>query len=146
MPGSVSPGPVVATCAAPGPVVADPALVGVEPDVAFEPLGALEDPVAEPVADPVADPAGELAAEGPGAGVRPYAHPAPTPKTTANTRPRTRCTTTVRGMQFTPISDGYVLYAGLSVNSRPHVDWLFMRSCRIVGMRTTATLFMTYFT
>src|SRR6476646_8443449 len=89
MPGSVRPGPLVATGAGPGLMVAGPAPVG-EPDVVSEVLGALEDPV------------GGLAAEGPGVGVRPSAQTAPTQKTAARTRPRTRCTTTERGTQLTP--------------------------------------------
>ena len=133
MPGSVRPGPLVATGAGPALVVADAVPVG-EPDVASDVLGALDEPV------------GGLAAEGRGAGVRPSAQTAPTTKTAARTRPRTRCTTTERGTQHTPIPDGYVPFVGLCAIVRPRVDWLFMRSCRILGMRTTATLFMKYFT
>jgi hypothetical protein len=89
MPGSVSPGPLLATGTAPALEVADPVPAG-EPDVASDELGALEDPV------------GGLAAEGPGAGVRPNAQSAPTPRIAARTRPRTRCTTTERGTNSPP--------------------------------------------
>jgi len=114
-------------------MVAGPAPVG-EPDVVSEVLGALDEPV------------GGLAAERPGAGVRPSAQTAPTQKIAARTRPRTRCTTTDRGTQLTPVTDVYVPFVGLCAITRPRVDWLFMRSCRILGMRTTATLFTKYFT